>query len=317
MAPPRRGLPATRRGVACRAGTAPAEPLGRDQGGDRSARSAPRPPSPSISRACASCPTGRLHREALGPAGPQPVRDGGTTSVGPAGARGRRRARHARVLWEGAPRPVMRAPRGWLRAGSGRMPPPAPAPTRRFAPPRSGSALGSRPAPAPAEDGAELSGGARRPRRRGARRGRAAGSFTRQFPLAPGDRVEAEFEGLGAVEVAVAASRRLGAGPLATHLLLGLRALPRAQTSKPPAAADAPPRAGGERPAPQAGAASSRGAAQTLRPAGPRPQPERGRERRLPRPRPSRLGLGNLGRKAPVVRSCVGRGRNQPPSPPL
>ena len=31
------------------------------------------------------------------------------------------------------------------------------------------------------------------------------GSFTRQFPLAPGDRVRAEFEGLGAVEVGVAA----------------------------------------------------------------------------------------------------------------
>jgi 2-keto-4-pentenoate hydratase len=30
------------------------------------------------------------------------------------------------------------------------------------------------------------------------------GSFTRQFPLAPGDRVEAVFEGLGAVEAAVA-----------------------------------------------------------------------------------------------------------------
>jgi 2-keto-4-pentenoate hydratase len=31
------------------------------------------------------------------------------------------------------------------------------------------------------------------------------GSFTRQFPLAPGDRVRAEFDGLGAVEVGVAA----------------------------------------------------------------------------------------------------------------
>ena len=31
------------------------------------------------------------------------------------------------------------------------------------------------------------------------------GSFTRQFPLAPGDRARAEFEGLGAVEVGIAA----------------------------------------------------------------------------------------------------------------
>jgi 2-keto-4-pentenoate hydratase len=31
------------------------------------------------------------------------------------------------------------------------------------------------------------------------------GSFTRQFPLAPGDRVRAEFDGLGTVEVGVAA----------------------------------------------------------------------------------------------------------------
>lgn len=31
------------------------------------------------------------------------------------------------------------------------------------------------------------------------------GSITRMFPLAPGDRARAEFEGLGAVEVGVAA----------------------------------------------------------------------------------------------------------------
>jgi 2-keto-4-pentenoate hydratase len=31
------------------------------------------------------------------------------------------------------------------------------------------------------------------------------GSFTRQFPLAPGDRVRAEFDGLGTVEVGVTA----------------------------------------------------------------------------------------------------------------